>query len=183
MNEDLFLLFIVPLNRAKIAYMVTGSAAVTVYGEPRLTNDVDIVLSISQGDVDLLSTLYSNEMFYFPPVDVVHQELVRSNGGGFNVIHHETGFKGDFYVAQDALHRWGMERRSCVDISGEQVWLAPPEYVILRKLQFHEEGGSEKHLRDIQGILRISAGLLATGALMQWVHELGLTETWKKVAR
>ncbi len=183
MNEDLFLLFIVPLNRAKVTYMVTGSAAVTVYGEPRLTNDVDIVLSISRGDVDLLSTLYSNAMFCFPPVDVVHQELVRSNGGGFNVIHHETGFKADFYVAQDALHRWGMERRIFVDISGEQVWLAPPEYVILRKLQFHEEGGSEKHLRDIQGMLRISAGLLDTGALMQWVHELGLTETWKKAAR
>jgi hypothetical protein len=87
------------------------------------------------------------------------------------------------FVAQDALHRWGIERRNSVDISGEQVWMAPPEYVILRKLQFHEEGGSEKHLRDIQGMLRVSPGLLDIGALMQWVHELGLTETWKKAAR
>jgi hypothetical protein len=39
---DLFLIFTGPLDFAQIPYMVSGSVASMVYGEPRLTNDVDI---------------------------------------------------------------------------------------------------------------------------------------------
>jgi hypothetical protein len=40
-----------------------------------------------------------------------------------------------------------------VDVENDEFWLAPVEYVILRKLEYYREGGSEKHLRDISGIL------------------------------
>ena len=181
MVEDLFLLFIEPLNRVSIPYMVTGSAAVTVYGEPRLTNDVDIVVALSRGDGGRLSALYPVETFYFPPQEVIESELQKSSGGGFNVIHHATGFKADFYLAQDPLHTWGLEKKSSVEIEGEKVWLAPAEYVIIRKLQFYREGGSEKHLRDISGIMRVSSGLVDETVLSNLINEYGLRAIWAKV--
>jgi len=181
MIEDLFLLFIEPLNRASIPYMVTGSAAVTVYGEPRLTNDVDIVIALNKVDAGRFAALYPNETFYFPPQEVIESELQKSSGGGFNVIHHATGFKADFYLAQDPLHTWGMEKKSTVEIEGEKVWLAPPEYVIIRKMQFYREGGSEKHLRDISGIMRVSSGLVDENSLSNLTNEYGLMEVWAKV--
>jgi hypothetical protein len=181
MADDLFLLFIAPLNRVPIPYMVTGSAAVTVYGEPRLTNDVDIVIALNNVNAGQLAALYPGETFYFPPQEVIQEELRRSSGGGFNVIHHATGFKADFYLTQDPLHRWGMERRSCVEIDGENVWLAPPEYVIIRKMQFYREGGSEKHLRDISGIMQVSPDLVDGIVLSNLVDEYGLRRIWEKL--
>ena len=68
-----------------------------------------------------------------------------------------------------------------MEIEGEKVWLAPPEYVIIRKLQFYREGGSEKHLRDIGGIMRLSSGLVDEAVLSHLINEYGLREIWEKV--
>ena len=50
--SDLVQQLIAPLNRAGVPYMVTGGVAAIVYGEPRLTNDVDVVLQMVPDDVD-----------------------------------------------------------------------------------------------------------------------------------
>jgi hypothetical protein len=42
-EPDLFLLFLKPLNRLKLDYMVTGATAAIVYGTPRLTNDLGVI--------------------------------------------------------------------------------------------------------------------------------------------
>ena len=46
-EAELFLLFVRPLNRANIRYIVGGSVAAIFYGEPRLTLDVDFVVFLS----------------------------------------------------------------------------------------------------------------------------------------
>ena len=72
----------------------------------------------------------------------------------FNLIHHQSQFKADIYLAaRDPLHSWALEHRRRIDLAGAGAWIAPPEYVILRKLEFLREGGSDKHLRDIRFIL------------------------------
>ena len=58
--------------------------------------------------------------------------------------------------------------------------VAPPEYVIVRKLEYFQEGGSEKHLRDIRGILAVSGELLDQAELLQWVTRRGLMAEWEK---
>ena len=50
-EPELFLLFVRPLNREQIRYMVTGSVAAIFYGEPRLTHDVDFVVFLNTADV------------------------------------------------------------------------------------------------------------------------------------
>ena len=69
------------------------------------------------------------------------------------MIHTDTGFKADFYPAgRDEFHACQMEYR------GEPLTVAPPEYVIVRKLEYFREGGSEKHLRDIRSMVSVSGG-------------------------
>ena len=55
--------------------------------------------------------------------------------------------------------------------------------LILKKLQFFREGGSEKHLRDVAGIIKISGDILDRAYLDAWARELGLEEIWARVGR
>jgi hypothetical protein len=179
---DLFQVFIRPLNRLGLPYMVTGSAASTAYGEPRLTLDVDLVLELPQNRIPDLIAAFPEESFYCPPPDVLVLEITRESRGHFNIIHMHSGFKADVYpLGRDELHAWGMAHRRAVELEGDTVMLAPPEYVIIRKLQFYKEGGSEKHLRDISGMLRVQPAAIDMAVIQTWVDRLKLEIQWKRV--
>jgi hypothetical protein len=182
-QADLFLLFTAPLDRATLTYMVTGSVASMAYGEPRLTNDIDIVIELPVESVGILSKAFPLSEFYCPPEEVMIVEARRASRGHFNIIHHESGHKADIYMrGQDPLQAWGLERRSWLDLSSAGgIWLAPPEYVIVRKLEYFREGGSEKHVQDIQGILAVSGDQLDRASLTRWTEHLDLAGVWRTV--
>jgi hypothetical protein len=178
---DLITIFIRRLNRTAIPYMITGSVACVIYGEPRLTHDVDLVLEVTAKTVAKITEAFPFDGFYRPPLENLVIEAKRPLRGHFNLIHHETGLRADIYtVGKDPLHHWAMAHRRSLEISGEQVWLAPPEYVILRKLEFYREGGSDKHLKDIIGVLDLSPDELDMDWLRQKVQDYGLTREWEK---
>jgi hypothetical protein len=180
---DLISLFVVPLNRLDIPYMVTGAVAAVVYGEPRFTRDLDLVLDLRPGDAARLEADFPAAHFYVPPLEVIEQEAQRTQGGHFNLIHHETALKADCYVlGNDPLHRWALGRRVGQDAGGVPVWVAPIEYVILRKLQWHREGGSPRHLDDVRAMLRVSGAKVDGPALATWIGRLGLEAEWRQVA-
>jgi hypothetical protein len=130
--------------------MATGSIASMSYGEYRVTNDVDDILDLSERDIKKLVAAFPLAEFYCPPEDVIRTEAAREEHGHFNLIHHRTGFKADVYIAgKDALTSWALRQRQLVKLEESLIWLAPPEYVIIGKLEFYREAGSEKHLRDI----------------------------------
>jgi hypothetical protein len=175
-------LFVAPLERLGLPYMVTGSVASMLYGEPRLTLDVDLVLDLPGERARDLLAVFPESDFYRPPLEVVLVECARESRGHFNLIHHETGMKADVYlVARDGLHRWGLAHRRHVSFGGGALALAPPEYVILRKLEFWREGGSEKHLRDVRAMLAADPGL-DRGFLDAELRRRGLEEAWRRVA-
>ncbi|MCF7792270.1 MAG: hypothetical protein K9M56_09785 [Victivallales bacterium] len=153
-NRNLFKIFTSRLNTAKLNYIVTGSVAGIIYGEPRLTHDVDIIIHLKENDIAGLISHFPDKDFYVPPFEVIKTEIIRNNRGHFNIIHHETGFKADVYlVGNDPLHLFAFKNKKNIKTNGETVYFAPPEYVILRKLEYYNEGNSEKHLRDIKSIL------------------------------
>lgn len=179
LQPDLFLVFTERLEEARIPYMVTGSVAAIAYGEPRLTHDVDVVVELKLLDVPRLRTAFPDGEFYCPPSEALVLETRRRVRGHFNLIHYASGFKADLYlVGDDALHRWAMSRRVHLERGGSGLWLAPPEYVILRKLEYFREGGSEKHLRDVAAILELSPERIDFVFLNAKVVELGLEESW-----
>jgi hypothetical protein len=163
--------------------MVSGSVAVIVYGEPRLTHDVDLVAVLDPQHIARLPDVFPLEEFYCPPVEEIRLEAEREQRGHFNLIHHETGFKADVYLAgRDPLHTWALARTRRIEVDGEPIVLAPPEYVIVRKLEFFREGGSEKHLRDIRSILATSPDLIQLSELEELIRVRGLQEAWSRVA-
>lgn len=179
---EVFLVFTRPLEAAGLDYLVTGSVASILYGQPRLTHDIDLVLSMARSDARVLASAFPDESFYCPPEDVLRVESGRTERGHFNLIHHQTGYKADVYLqGRDALHRWAMARRRAVEVAGERMWLAPPEYVILRKLEYYREGGARKHLEDIRGMLDVSGELLEREELSRWLEHLGLGQAWAEV--
>jgi hypothetical protein len=83
-------------------------------------------------------------------------------------------------MGRDPLHAWAFARRQRIAIDGGELVLAPPAYVILRKLEFFREGGSEKHLRDIASILDVSADLVPMDELNGLVERRGLQAPWQE---
>jgi hypothetical protein len=179
-EPELFLLFVRPLNRAGIRYVVTGSVAAIFYGEPRLTHDVDFVVFLSDTDIEALAKVFPAADFYLPPPETISTEARREQRGHFNIIHIETGFKADLYLTgRDELNAWAFKLRRSVELEGETVVLAPPEYVMVRKLEYYREGGSEKHLRDIRSMLAVSGDQLDRSALNEWIQRRGLQTEWR----
>jgi hypothetical protein len=176
---NLFRIFVSRLNNLSIPYMITGAVASIIYGEPRLTNDIDLVIDLSPDDVETFADAFPIEDFYCPPPEVIRVEIGRSQRGHFNLIQHATGFRADIYAAgRDELHRWGLKNRKPVELKGEKFWLAPVEYVILRKLEYYREGESEKHLRDISGILAFSADEIDIKMLEAQIEKRGPKKEW-----
>jgi hypothetical protein len=182
-EPDLIRLFIAPLEQAGLdTYMISGSVAAIEYGEPRATLDVDIALAVSVSQVPRLQELYPPPAYYTPPAEVLELEIQRPARGHFTVIHIASGLKADFYPTRShPLFPWALAHRRRVEISGTGVWLAPPEYVILWKLEFHREGGEEKHLRDIRGMLAVSREEIDQTLLEDTVATLGLQPSWTAV--
>ena len=181
-EADLLELFAVPLERAGLTYMVTGAAAAILYGQPRTTNDLDVVIALKAADLARLRAAFPETEYYLPPDEVIQVELSRALRGHLNALHHESGFKADLYpIGSDALHHWAFPQRRAAAHGGQSISFAPPEYVILRKLEYFREGGSTKHLTDIKAMLDVSGELLDRPVLAEWVARLGLQAEWSRV--
>lgn len=177
---DPFAPFLEPLERLALPYCITGSVAASVYGEPRLTADIDVVLLLNPKDLPALRSAFPESDYYVPPEETLREEVAREARGMFNLIHHKSQFKADIYLAGgDPLHAWALERRRRIDLAGSGAWIAPPEYVIVRKLEFLRDGGSDKHLRDIRFIL--AATPIDKQFLVSEVTQRGLDALWSRL--
>lgn len=168
------------LEQLGLRYFVTGSVATIFFGEPRFTNDIDIVVDLPADRIPDFCKAFSAEDFY------VSEEMVRRavlSKHQFNVIHPASGLKVDIMVpAENAFNRSRFARTKRIrPASDYDAVFASPEDVILKKMEYHREGGSEKHLRDISGILKISGEQIDIAYIDEWSGKLGLSEIWTKV--
>lgn len=183
-GTDAFLVFTRKLRDLELPHMVTGSVAATFYGEPRLTFDVDIVVALGPEDAARFESAFPTRDFYCPPRETILAELARPERGHFNLIHQATGFKADIYPSgTDPFHAWALSRVRRVDYEGEPLVLAPPEYVIVRKLQFFREGGSPKHLRDIHRMLVGLGDSWDRSPLLELIAQRGLQSEWGRAQK
>ena len=172
--------FLEPIERLGLPYCVTGSVAASVYGEPRMTMDIDVVLLLRARDIGALLAAFPEDDYYVPPEESIRLALSRETRGMFNLIHHASQFKADIYIAaRDPLHAWALANRRRVGVGAIQAWVAPPEYVILRKLEYLREGGHDKHVRDIRFVLAVTD--IDRDFLQVEVDRLGLREQWRAV--
>lgn len=150
-----FSVFVAALEASGLPYCVTGSVASGIYGEPRMTGDIDFVLLLRVQDIGKLRSVLPEDRFYVPPTEMLVAEASRNERGMFNILHHEGMLKADVFIAaRDPLHHWALKHRRREPLAdGITISVAPPEYVILRKLEYLRDGGSVKHVRDIRFML------------------------------
>lgn len=179
---ELFRRFAHPLNELAIPYMATGAVAAIVYGEPRLTLDLDLVLDLAPRQAAGFAAAFPADEFYVPPLEAIQREAERPDHGHFNLLHHSTGLRADIYLASnDPLDTWGLAHRRRETVGDEPVWVAPAEYVIVRKLEYFRQGGSTKHLTDIRAMLRVRPDLVDLPTVGDFVRQRRLGPEWGKV--
>ena len=181
LEPDELSLFAVRLETTGIPYMITGATAAILYGQPRVTNDLDVVLALDDQNRIRFLNAFPEAEFYVPPESVIRAEQARHQRGHFNLSHHESGYKADIYlIGSDPLHAWALPLRRRLRWSAElEFMIAPPEYVVLRKLEFFREGRSAKHPLDIRSIQETTG--VDEAAMSPWLSSLGLRELWQAV--
>jgi hypothetical protein len=179
MPEDNPLAIFAPgLNALGVPWMAVGSIASSAYGERRSTLDLDVVAIVQGHKAAQFLTVFPETDFYCPPAEVIAAESARHADGHFNLIHQHSIYKADIYIATgNEFERWAFANRRSLTVGETPVWLAPPEYVIVHKLEFFREGGSE-HLRDIRGMLAVTE--VDLGLLEKETTERGLKEAWRR---
>jgi len=139
-----------------INYFVGGSLASSIHGIPRATQDVDLIAELQIKHVkNLVEALREN--FYvdeYMILDAIRQKK------SFNVIHLGTMFKADIFILQSNRHyQEELRRRESYKLpgNGKVLYIASAEDMILEKLRWYNLGDrmSDKHLSDVQGILKV----------------------------
>ncbi len=178
-ENNLFFIFLERIEKSGIEYFIGGSVASIVYGEPRLTHDIDLIMHIHKSEVKKILLNFPDDQFYLPPEESMISEISLGEKGHFNIIHNSTGFKADIYfVGNDLLHKWALENKRIIKFMEMNLPIAPPEYIIIKKLIFYNEGKSIKHIDDIRGILRESSELINYETLTTFLTKYNVSKTY-----
>lgn len=152
MSDESTVLFVVAerLDAASIPYMLSGSTAMNVYAEPRMTRDIDVVVEIGAADVDTIVRIFAAD--FYCDRDMVQQAV--DHPGSFNVIHMPTVIKVDLIVRKDTPYRRAeFERRRTLVVAGHAIWVVAPEDLVLSKLSWGKPSHSEVQLRDVRNLI------------------------------
>lgn len=169
-------------ERHNVAYRIVGSIASMAYSEPRFTNDIDILVDLREDLVEFIEQEFPSPEYY------VSLDAVRSairDRRQFNVIHIPSGLKIDIIQSKDtAFGRLDISHGQRLKSDGfYDAWFASPENVILMKLRFFKDGGSDKHLRDTASILLVQGSRIDRDYISEWSKQLGVSDEWQLVCQ
>lgn len=174
------------LTRLGVLYVIGGSFASSVHGEPRSTNDIDLVADLREADVDAFIDVTGSACYVSRHAII---EAIRT-GGAFNVIHMPTAVKVDIFVAGfDAFDRERLQRRIPVSFASDSdpvtLFVDTAENTILRKLEWYRRGGesSERQWRDVTGIVNAQSSRLNRAYLLEWALKLGVSDLMERILR
>lgn len=173
------------LESLGIRYLIGGSFASSVHGEPRSTNDVDFLADVRNEHVAPL--VRALEADYYVSESAV-REAIRL-GGSFNAIHMDAAVKVDVFMAgDDAFDRERLERRERLPLPGEAsatAYVDTAEHSVLRKLEWYRRGGevSDRQWRDVVSILRIQGDRLDADRLDIWADRLRVDDLLERARR
>lgn len=160
------------LERVGVRYLLSGSLASSLQGEPRATHDIDLVVEVDARLIDALAEAFGADRYFFDP-RAARDALGRR--GMFNLLDNASGDKIDFWMLTDhPFDASRFARRISVDAFGLSLWVSSPEDTILQKLRWaNASGGSERQLRDAVGVYEVQRGVLDEAYLDSWAEMLG----------
>jgi hypothetical protein len=138
------------LEGAEIAFMLTGSVAMNYYAQPRMTRDIDLVVSLNETQTEEFLRLFERE-YYFDQQNVAQAISQRRM---FNLIHNEAVIKVDCVVLKaDAYRQEEFARRRRINLGDFETWIVSREDLILSKLFWARDSKSEMQLGDVRNLL------------------------------
>lgn len=165
------------LDELGVEYFVGGSIASALHGEPRYTQDADLVVRLEDSHVGPLITLLQD---HFYVSDTALREAVRRRTSA-NLVHFESAFKVDLMISRERpFEKSRFRRRVRLPAGAHEFWVASAEDMVLIKLEWFRLGGevSEKQWRDILALLLTSAP--DQTYLDEWAAQLGVTDLLQK---
>lgn len=169
-----------------VDYRIGGSVASSALGVPRSTLDADVVCEIEDEHVDAFVARLKAD--FYVDADMI-RDAIRTRSS-FNVIHLASMMKVDVFVKRgDAFSRESFARvvRKTLedDPAAKSFDLTTAEDVILRKLEWYEQGGrvSDRQWKDVLGVIAVQREALDYAYLEQWAHVLGVDELLARARR
>ena len=165
--------------------MIGGAVAVWAWGEPRTTQDLDMVINLRPTQAAALSKALEKIEIYLPS-DIILDNLVEAKADlPLNAIHGSSGFKAEFFTLKEGdVHRKrALERKTLVDFGPPlgKVYVHSPEDLILYKMQYFSLSDQPKHIRDIGSILKANVRPIDKEYLQNWAKKLGLISIWEAI--
>ena len=176
--EDFLRRICAALELNHVPYMVTGSLASSVHGEPRATNDLDVVIAPTRDQLFSLVQLFKRVGLY---VRWEEAEAALRKRDQFNVVDFANAWKVDLIVRKAREFSVSeFNRREPAEMDGLNFVIASAEDVLIAKLEWFKMGESERQLNDAAGIIRIQGERLDVAYIEHWIEALGLQEQWLK---
>ncbi len=179
-QQELLRRVIQALSRGRIRYMLTGSVASSLQGEPRSSHDIDIVVAIEKAAIADLVHSFPPPRFYLN-AESVAQAVARRDM--FNLIDSHTGDKVDFWLLTDQpFDRMRFSRRRVEEVMGLQIAVSAPEDTILAKLRWAKlSGGSKKQFTDALRVYEVQSGNLDIAYLQDWANKIGVKDLLEEI--
>jgi hypothetical protein len=161
-----------------VEYLVGGSVASSVFGEPRQTLDADLVARLFGRHAKPLVQRLGKEFY----ADLLTIEAAIKRQGSFNLIHLETVTKVDVFVRwRDAFGQSQFARRQKKTVGvqpPQELYFASAEDTVLAKLEWYRKGAcvSDRQWRDLVGVLKVQEGTLDQAYLAAWAEKLGVAD-------
>ncbi|MEA2464188.1 MAG: hypothetical protein QOJ98_1935 [Acidobacteriota bacterium] len=157
--------------------MLTGSLASSIYGIPRSTNDIDIVIVASREQLLSLVQLFQRLGLTVAAEAAIAAYRTKTD---FNVIDFSQGWKVDLILRKDReFSATEFARRETHEVEGMRLTLARPEDVLIAKLEWAKRGSSERQIDDAAGILMMQGTALDREYIEKWVQSLDLSAEWQ----
>jgi hypothetical protein len=160
-------------------YALVGSMASSLQGDPRSTNDIDFVTTLSADRIRAFVEAIGAEF------DVDEDALAVSlrSGGSWNIFYLPWMTKIDLFALENSeLRRTQLSRAIAIPVEGGSLFVLRPDDTVLSKLIWYRDGGgvSDQQWRDIIGVLRVSAKEIDDFYLDDWAAREGLTDLLRR---
>lgn len=183
---DFARLVIDALEATDVTYLIGGAVAVWAWGEPRTTQDFDLVIHLPLERIASLSRALEKRCMLVPP-DILPDLVLQPEGDlPVNAIHLDSGYKAELFVLRegDAFRSAALGRRQLVDLGPPlgKVFVHSPEDLILNKVSYYGLSQQTKHIHDIASMLAtLGMNYIDWTYFNFWVEKLGLEDAWREV--
>lgn len=183
--QEFLKMILAVLDEAGIDYMIGGAVAVWPWGEPRSTQDIDIVIQLGIEHVNALSKELEKVEIFLPP-DIIMENFFETRGDlPINAIHGASGYKAEMFLVreEDELRKAAFQRRVKIDFGPEvgDIYIQSPEDLIIYKMLYYSLSHQTKHIRDIGSIIKTMGEQLDYEYIQRWAAEKQLAAIWQEI--